>query len=378
MIKVIEAISDTNIGGAGILLVNRLRHSDRKEFYTVVAVPENSKLIERLNKIKVKSYAIKSKGDKSFSFRSLVGYCVLFSRVKPDIVNSHGSLSSRVAAALTGVPIKIYTRHCVYPLGDFYKHKSVRTAVGIFTDLISDKVIAVADSAKKNLIDMGISENKIKVIINGAEQQNKITSQQKENLRRELGISETDVVVTICARLEACKDHKCFLKAASVLRADTNKYKFLIMGSGSLEKELKEYSNKLGVDDSVIFLGFVEDTSPYMNITDINVNCSIGTETSSLALSEGMSLGIPAVVSNYGGNPYMVKNRENGYVYTSGNHIELAKFIKKIADFKDKNLYIELSRGARNRFINELNAKSMTEKTERFYKSLCKNKKPRR
>ena len=51
-----------------------------------------------------------------------------------------------------------------------------------------------------------------------------------------------------------------------------------------------------------------------MNIVDINVNCSVGTETSSLALSEGMSLGIPAVVSDFGGNPYMIEHGVNGLV----------------------------------------------------------------
>ena len=44
MIKVIEVISDTNIGGAGILLINRLKHTNKELFDTTVILPKGSKL----------------------------------------------------------------------------------------------------------------------------------------------------------------------------------------------------------------------------------------------------------------------------------------------------------------------------------------------
>jgi glycosyltransferase involved in cell wall biosynthesis len=90
---------------------------------------------------------------------------------------------------------------------------------------------------------------------------------------------------------------------------------------------LKKMSQKLNLCDKIIFTGFVHDVSPYMNISDVNVNCSIGTETSSLALSEGMSLGIPAIASDYAGNKYIVKNRVNGLIFRQRDHVDLAKKI---------------------------------------------------
>jgi glycosyltransferase involved in cell wall biosynthesis len=110
-----------------------------------------------------------------------------------------------------------------------------------------------------------------------------------------------------------------------------------------------------------------------MNITDINVNCSIGTETSCLALSEGMSLGIPAIASDYSGNKYIVKNKVNGLIFSQKDHIALAKSILLLVN--DKKLYSYLSQNAKNRFINELNAERMTLETERYYLSMLKKKK---
>jgi glycosyltransferase involved in cell wall biosynthesis len=96
----------------------------------------------------------------------------------------------------------------------------------------------------------------------------------------------------------------------------------------------------------------------------------VGTETSSLALSEGMSLGVPCVVSDYGGNPYMVRHGENGLVYPAGDVDRLAKSIKFMLSKEDE--YKKMSDASLTRFKSELNCASMTEKTNRLYDMLCK------
>ena len=147
----------------------------------------------------------------------------------------------------------------------------------------------------------------------------------------------------------------------------------LCIFADEIDKSLREYAQKIGVKENVRFLGFVDDVSKIMNITDINVNCSIGTETSCLALSEGMSLGIPAIASDYSGNKYIVKNKVNGLIFSQKDHIALAKSILLLIN--DKKLYSYLSQNAKNRFINELNAERMTLETERYYLSMLKKKK---
>ncbi len=373
MIKVVEAISDTNIGGAGILLLNRLKHTDRKLFDIIVLLPKNSALKERLRKIGIKTVEIEEKGDKSFSLKSLLAYIYAISNIKPDILNSHGSLNSRIAGSIVGVPSCVYTRHCVYPVGKIYKYAPVRFFFGKITSLLSDRIIAVAYAAKKNLMCMGVDPSQIQVIINGAEPLLRTDKKEREALKTKLGISTDKTVVSICARLEACKDHKTFLKAAKILSDVSDEYRFLILGDGSMRTELEEFSQKLGLEKMVTFTGFCDDVAPFMNITDINVNCSKGTETSSLALSEGMSLGIPCVVSNYGGNTYMVKNGVNGYVYPVGDYKALAKYIIKAREKRDV-----LSSESRLRFELELNAICMSEKIQKLYIELYKTKKAKR
>lgn len=373
-IKVAEILSDTNIGGAGVLLINRLKYSDRECFDTTVILPRSSELKDRFLNMGISVEDVNRCRNRSFEIKAIWEYVKIFKRIDPDIINAHGCLSARIAALITRVPIRIYTRHCVFPLHRIYNYRLVRRVFGLLTSILSHRIIAVAHAAKDQLLKMGASDDMISVIINGASPLERSKEKECIALKNRLGISvdsETKVI-TICARLEKCKDHACFLDAAAKLikRGD---YFFLILGAGSLENELKDRAKVLGISKRVIFTGFVEDVSPYLSITDVNVNCSIGTETSSLALSEGMSLGIPSVVSDYGGNTYMVRDGYNGYVYKAGDSSELCEAIIRLTENKER--YRILAQNSAERFKAELNASCMTKKTQALYNELYKAKK---
>jgi glycosyltransferase involved in cell wall biosynthesis len=283
------------------------------------------------------------------------------------MINAHGCLAARVAALIGGVKGRIYTRHCYYTLPKYMKKFPIRQMVGVANTLLSSRVIAVADAAKENLTDMGISEERVSVIINGVEGLRKYSAEERARERRALGI-EGRFCVGICARIEDCKGHDTFLRAARILLGRSDKYRFLIVGDGSERSRTEALASALGIRDKVIFTGFCRDVERYFNCMDVNVNCSRGTETSSLALSEGMSIGLPAVVSDYGGNAYMVRDGENGFVYGTGDFFTLAEKTERLAS--DVGLYRRMSEQAYDRYLSELNSKNMTEQTERLYRQI--------
>ncbi len=363
MIKVVEVISDKNIGGAGVLLLNRLRHTDKSRFCSYVIMPKGSLLAARTRALGARVREIPMP-ERSFGVPDTFKIAAELKRIKPSLVNSHASLSSRIAAAACGVPVRIYTRHCVFPLSKIYKCSVVRAASGALCCLLSHKVIAVAHAAARDLCSMGIPRGRIQVIINGACEPRCVSESEKAELRQRLGIQTAQRVVIICGRLERCKGQDVFLKAAALLRREHPELVFLIVGDGKCRDELLALCRRAGIEESVRFVGFVADVAPYMSISALNVNCSRGTETSSLALSEGMSMGIPCVASDYGGNPYMVRNGKNGYLFECGDHRALATAILRALEPSN---YSALCRGARARFENELNAKKMTADTEWLY-----------
>ncbi len=360
--RVVEVISDTNIGGAGILLLNRLSCTDLEKYSTVAVLPKGSMLTQKLRDIGVKCNELCCEGDRSFDVKALKMYVDLFKAYRPDIVNCHGCLSARIAAKICRVPVKICTRHCVFPV------KAREKVLGTLNNALSDHFIAVAHSAKENLVEIGVDAKKISVIINGSRALRKLEDKDKKKLRDNFELSDKTTVLGFCARLEPCKGHEWFMKTVKGLSDGGIDFKVLLIGDGTQRQRLMKISDELGIRDKLIFCGFVDDVAPLMNIVDINVNCSIGTETSSLALSEGMSLGLPAVVSDYGGNPYMIRHGINGFVCPQGDHSKMAEYIKLLIN--DKRLYENMSYEALKRFENELNAESMAKETNRLYDEL--------
>ena len=106
MIKVVEAISDRNIGGAGILLLNRLSNADKNRFDITVMLPDKSLLKKRVDALGIKTVEIKG-GNKSFGIIEVARFAVALKKINPHLINSHGSLSSRIAATAVGARSQI-------------------------------------------------------------------------------------------------------------------------------------------------------------------------------------------------------------------------------------------------------------------------------
>lgn len=368
MIRVAEVLSDTNIGGAGRLLLTRFALSDREQFDERIVLPSGSELCKEFEKLGYTPHIMSFCKDKSWDLSGVFPLYRYFLKTSPDIVNCHGCISARIAAKLAHVPVRIYTRHCAYEPSRFMTKNTVKSVNKIWSRILSHKIIAVADAAKSNLTDIGIDEKMIEVIINGVEPIEKYSVDKKLKVRRELGIPEDAFVCGICARLEECKGIDVLLRAARKLLRSNNNYYFLIVGKGSQYFELKELTYALGISDKVKFTGFASDVTPYLNCFDLNLNCSRGTETSSLAISEGMSLGLPCVASSWGGNPHMVYDGYNGFIYPVDDFLYLSRLIEKL--YENKPLYKQMSENAYKRYCEEFTAKRMTRLTEKLYMNL--------
>ena len=124
----------------------------------------------------------------------------------------------------------------------------------------------------------------------------------------------------------------------------------------------------MNVDDRVLFLGFIKDVSDYINLFDVNVNCSIGTETSSLAISEGLSIGIPAIVSDFGGNPNMVIDGETGYIFHAQDSCQLYKILLNIKN--NPKLHATLRENAREDYKKRFTLERMCKEYQKIYLSM--------
>ncbi|MBQ6529530.1 MAG: glycosyltransferase family 4 protein [Clostridia bacterium] len=368
-IKVIEVSSDTNIGGAGKCLITLLENFNYNDFDVSVILPENSLLKPHIDKLGIKVIEVNGIADKSLDFKAVKALREIFKREKPDIVHTHASMSARIAAKQAGCKV-VYTRHSVFPPSKKISRGIGKLINGAINNHYADAIIAVAEAAKENLTDTGVKASKIEVVLNGVDGLAPVSSDEKRIIKERFNLPEGFKAVSIVARLEDIKGHDYFIEAADKLLRKGYMARFYIAGTGSYERHLKEKVKAMHREEQIIFTGFITDVDKLMAITDVQANASYGTEATSLALLEGMSLGIPAVVSDFGGNPGVIKNCVNGYVVPKQNADELAKKLAILLDNED--IYAEMSRGAKRVFAETFTSKAMTRKTEQVYRSLMK------
>ena len=312
MIRVLNIISDTNIGGAGRVILNYLRFADKSKFETLAAIPRGSLLKEPLEQAGAKVVEVDGMADRSYHKDDVKVLQKVIRSVKPDLVHTHGALSGRIAAKRCHVPV-IYSRHSAFPVPAKLRRPPGRWVNKLVNEHYADRIIAVSPATAENLTDGGISKKKITLVMNGVAAVEETSPAQRAALREELNIPEGTVVFGILARIEDYKGHLYLVYAAKQLKdRGYQNFRVLVAGTGAFEEEVRRAVVEMGVDDVVQMLGFRSDVKELLNILDVQLNASYGTEATSMALLEGMSLGLPSVASDYGGNPWVILDGLNG------------------------------------------------------------------
>ncbi|OJU09757.1 MAG: hypothetical protein BGN88_10670 [Clostridiales bacterium 43-6] len=369
MIKVLMAISDTNIGGAGKWILELYKVIDKNKFCVKAIIPTGSKLKEQYHSVGLQTIECDGIGDVSFSVKGILAVYQILKKEKADILHCHGAFSARVADSLPFSNTKkvIFTRHSVFePIG-FFTTPVGKMANKILTALTCDKILAVCDAAKKNLTDTGIPADKIKVIYNGVAQTQLPNQEEKDKARELYHLSKEDTVFSIIARLNPVKGHKYLIEAVNLIE-NKEHVKVMIAGTGEEEESLKELVKQYHLEETVIFTGFLKDVKPLLYATDVMLNCSYGTEACSLAILEGFSLKIPCIATDYGGNPELVKTGLNGIVYKTNDHIGLRDAMVQI--MAEKSLIGEYGDNAKALFDSEFEVKIMTKNIEKVYEEM--------
>ena len=360
--KILYVISDRNIGGAGIQLLNILRHLDRREFTVAVALPFGSRLRARLIGMHVRVVELEYPCQE-IGARSVCELCSVIRRFRPDIVHTNAAVSARIAGKLCGCRV-VFTRHCAYPL----QAAATPFCARLGNRLLTDRAIATAAAAARDLVAMGVPPETITVILNGSDPVREVPAVELAAWRKRLALEPDDYCVGICARLEACKGHDVFLLAAKLAkeRMPRRRFRFLIVGDGRRRAELERLAASLGLSDDVRFTGFIDDVSPIYRLLRIHVSASRGTETSCLAVSEAMSAGVPEIVSDYGGNREMIGSDPCGIVFPAGDAAALASAICTVAS--DPSLESSMRGAALSRYSRLFTSSRMVDRLTEVYR----------
>ena len=178
-------------------------------------------------------------------------------------------------------------------------------------DEIFGNIIAVSEFAKKEWLrttkQKKTGAHVVYNCVNEAKFNKKITVEQRNKLRAQLGLKADDVVVLYCGRIQEVKGVRELLRAFAGIKE--HNCRLLIIGNADFAVNtttpfLKEVEELVQQDtDRIRFTGYIENAElyQYYQCADMQVVPSMWEEAAGLVAIEGMLSGLPLVVTKSGG-----------------------------------------------------------------------------
>jgi glycosyltransferase involved in cell wall biosynthesis len=142
-------------------------------------------------------------------------------------------------------------------------------------------------------------------------------------------------------------DH--FLDSLPLIRAALPQTRFVLLGGGRREPELRALAGALQVDDVLVMPGFREDVDRFYALADLSVLTSLS-EGLSITVLESMRHGLPVVATDVGGNPEIVRQGLTGLLVPPADSPRFAEAVIRL--LRDSALRERFGREAR-RVIRE-------------------------
>lgn len=148
--------------------------------------------------------------------------------------------------------------------------------------------------------------------------------------------SNENKYITMLGRLEERKGTFDLIDIADNLIEFDNKLKIILAGDGNLQRVKESIANKK-YKDNIILLGWIDKVKREEVLKkSLIFTLPSYNEGMPMAILEAMSYGIPVVVTDVGGIPSVVINKENGYLITPGDKENLKLSILDLLKNRDE------------------------------------------
>ena len=253
-------------------------------------------------------------------------------------------------------------------------HKRYATSYGILDRICErflHRVILVSEATRWNFA----STAKQTLIYNGVDLDAfQASAEEVETLRSELlpDASDASIVTGVVTRITPEKGIHFLVRAIADLKGKIDS-KLLIVGGPYFQKdidymeELKQEVTDLGVEDAVIFTGFVSDTRVVTSLLDIVLVPSIIPEACPRTIIEAMAVGTPVIATPLGGSKELVTS-ETGVLVPPEDASAIADAIATLAT--DRERLQAMGKASRNRAEQLFSSEKNTALTEDVYTEL--------
>ncbi len=358
------------------MLAKLLEHLQGSEFQSeVVCLGAGGATLERIMQIPIPVHVIGMKRDCSF-VQGLLRVRRTIRSFNPDVIQCwmyHANLIGQLAAACT-LQRKAVIWNIRRDLNNSCE-KLTTKAVIVIGGKVSSMAAAIVYNAhcakQSHTSRAGYNSQKAVVIPNGFDTQVfKPSTQERTEIRRELGISEEAFLIGSVGRYSPVKNQPMFLRACAIVASVLPDAKFLLLGRDIAQTQpLTELVAELGLEARVLLLNERSDVRRVIAAFDLAVSSS-WVEGFSNFLGEAMSCGVPCVATDVGDSRLLIA--DTGRVVPAGDHQKLAAALIELAQMPSsvrQSSAIE----ARQRIIEEFSLEGVASRYCRLWESVALN-----
>ncbi len=220
-------------------------------------------------------------------------------------------------------------------------------------------VIAISEFTRGNLLDFGVEDCRIEVVLPGAAAHVRVSQAEIRAVRHKFVLDDNPVILSV-GRLIPRKNHIALVRALPGILERIPSAVLLIAGQGPCMWEICQEAHRLGVREQLVMPGKVEDA----DLAALYAACDVfalpaGASTRGqvegfgLVFSEAHAHAKPVVAGNSGGVPEAVLDGETGILVDPGDPEAIAEAVVRILE--DPALAQRLGHNGRKRIEAELN-----------------------
>ncbi len=241
-----------------------------------------------------------------------------------DAVHAHWALPQGWVAAVLrarlGIPV-LTTTHG----GDMYALRSgVPLKAKRWALRSSDRVTAVSRSLKREVLSLGVEEERVSVLPMGVDTARFTPEAASPSLRREL--NPDGPVVLFVGRLVEKKGARYAIEAMPEILREEPGARLVVVGDGPERETLVELTEQLEIGAHVSFAGAIpnHELPAHFASADVCVGPSVveangDTESFGVVFAEAMASGCPVVATDVGGITDLVVDGKTGFLVPQRN-----------------------------------------------------------
>lgn len=283
-----------------------------------------------------------------------------------EIVHAHAArdyIPASLACRIAKTAKFVLTRHVLFPLKPFH-----RFALGNLS-----RAIAVSSAVETNLRKIFPAE-KIALIPNGIDTENWSRAGGEklgQAFRSEHNIASDAFLIGTIGELKLLKGQRDFVLAAQIVAQKFPDAHFVVVGKDNsfkqdFRRELKRLVKIFRLENSFLWLDWVEETAPVFSALDIFVSPS-HSESFGLAILEAMAAGNAVVATETEGAKELL-NEETGKLAPVKEPVRLAVAIGELLN--DENRRAQLGKNAQKRVREKFGLEAMICATEKIYQGV--------